>query len=63
MLASRLSKYEVRSLLKYRMKMDVVLTISNLKRIKDLEELHMKYKDFINVVLKVVRNHMVHRVV
>ena len=43
--------------------MDVVLTISNLKRIKDLEELHMKYKDFINVVLKVVRNHMVHRVV
>jgi hypothetical protein len=63
MLTSRLSKYEVRSLLKYRMKMDVVLMISNLKRIKDLEELHMKYKDFINVVLKVVRNHMVRRVV
>jgi hypothetical protein len=43
--------------------MDVVLMISNMKRIKDLEELHMKYKDSINVVLKLVRNHMVHRVV
>jgi hypothetical protein len=43
--------------------MVVVLMINNLKKIKDLEEQHMRYKDFINVVLKVVKNHMVHKVV
>ena len=45
------------------MKMVVVLMISNLKRIKDLGELLMKYKDFINVVLRLVKNHMDPRVV
>ena len=43
--------------------MVVVLMISNLKRIKDLGELLMKYKDFINVVLRLVKNHMDPRVV
>jgi hypothetical protein len=43
--------------------MVIVLMINNMRRIKDLEEQHMRYKDFINVVLKVVKNHMVHKVV
>lgn len=43
--------------------MDVAHMINNMKKIKDLEELHMRFKDFINVVLKVVKNHMVLRAV
>lgn len=37
--------------------MVVALTINSTKKIKDLEELRMKFKDFINVQSKLVRSH------
>jgi len=40
------------------MKTDVAHMISSSKKIKDLEELHMKFKDFINVLSKVVKSPM-----
>jgi hypothetical protein len=36
--------------------------MKEIKKIKDLDVMHTKYKDFINVMLKHVENHMVHKV-
>lgn len=59
MLRFRLGKYEVKLNL-FRMKSVLALT-KETKKQKGLEEMHIKYKDFINVVLKVAQNHMAHK--